>query len=212
MEEGHKQKEMSRKGSSGMQSTTYTQYLNYTESFDGLGYKNGGATDQWMNGLSSGEKTAVKSYCDDYYIQLNKALRKGDSMSPMMKTVDKNLHSALEKFDLEKPTVFIRGSSASLLGGPKKVGEINAMKGSIVHDKGYTSSSATLDDAFYEPYMYHIRTPAGKGIGAYVVGISTYGSAENEFLFDKGSAFKILGAKIDSKGRTQVDLEYVGKS
>lgn len=201
-----------RGGSSGMQPVTYMQYQNELESYDGLGYGNGGATDQWLAGLQAGEQNAIRDYSGTMYKILNKRLRSGDPLSKTMASKDKKIHSAIEKFNLEKPTEFVRGAGTSLLGGADTVDKINAMVGQVIHDKGYMSTSASVNKGFGGKIKYHIHAPAGKGIGAYIVGLSNYPS-ENEFLFDKGSAFKITGAYSKPNSITvHVDLEYIGKS
>lgn len=209
---------MARKGSSGM-SGGYAQYGTVHASEIGLGYGTGGATDQWESALDDAEYQAVEDYCGNYYEELNAGLREGrefDEFGPDGERYDYNdldstLEAAINKFNLDTPTEFIRGSSAGLLGGANTVDAINAMVGNVVHDPGYTSTSAHVNGGFGGKIIYHIKTPAGTGIGAYVVGISPYGEGENEFLFNKGSAFKVTGAYEGSYGQVHCNLEYVGR-
>lgn len=205
---------MSRKGSSGIKPVTYFSYDTAVESKDALGYGNGGITDQWMAGLSKGEKTAARWYTESNYKPFNKALRDGDPLSKSQSKHDANLQSAINKYTLDKPTIFYRGSSTSFLGGVQTVDEINAMKGQIISDKAYLSTSASKDAMFKKGCRYRIHTPPGKGIGAYITGLSQH-PHENEFVFNKGSSFKIMGAHEIGKWpftTTIVDLEYVGHS
>lgn len=201
---------MGRKGSSGMKPITYKVYDTAKESYKGLGYTNGGATDQWMGKLTNDEKAAIVMYTGPSYINFNEALRKGTPLLPHQEAMDKGLSSAIAKYELTEPTVFIRGSSTHLLGGANTVDKINAMAGQVVSDDAYLSTAAHSKGGFTVAIKYHIHTPAGKGIGAYIVGLSQI-KKENEFLFDKGSAFKVMGGYMDEKGRLHCDLEYVGK-
>lgn len=207
---------------SGMSSGGFTKYASLKASEDGLGLGNFGETDRWMGSIDSDEEAAVDDYSGDAYKWLNKALRKDvpfdsdpddEGYDPDFdyESIDKNLESALNKFTLEKPTEFVRGASASLLGGAKSVDDINKMAGSFVRDAGYMSSSATASASFDAPVKYHIKTPAGTGIGAYIKGFSQYPS-ENEFLFNKGSAFRIDGAYQDATGQIHCNLTYVGRT
>ena len=191
----------------------YTQYTTQGQSMKGLGLNNGGEADRWMGDLSPEETQAVSDYTSDAYEELNEALRqerdfKGSSYN--YPELDRQLEKAIDKFNLEHNTTFIRGSSSALLGGAGTVEEINAMKGSIVHDKAYTSTSAHTGGGFDGEVVYHINTPKGKGIGAYVRGLSHFKN-ENEFLFNKGSAFKIMNAYEDNWGQVHCNLKYVGR-
>lgn len=198
--------------------TSYTEYATPSEAMAALGLGNGGETDQWMNGLSKAENKAVYDYSGDAYEELNAALREGrdfkktdDYGNPYdYKNCDTQLEQAINKFTLNTPTTFIRGSNAGLLGGASTVDQINAMVGNVVHDPGYTSTSAHTGGGFGGKITYHINTPAGKGIGAYIRGISMF-SGEDEFLFNKGSAFKVTGAYETSNGQVHCNLEYVGR-
>lgn len=192
---------------------TYEEYKTVKESENALGYGNGGETDKWMAGLSEAEKEAVRKYTGSSYSDMNSALREDDydNLSGYLKKRINNLEAALDKFNLEKPTVFVRGSGTELLNGASTVAEINAMKGQLVVDKGFTSSSATAKGSFdWKPVIYHINTPSGKGIGGYVRGISGYGSFENEFLFNKGSAY-VIKRGYEENGQLHCEVDYYGR-
>ena len=188
---------------------SYAQYNSESESDNAMGLHNGGEADKWMKSLNPDERNAVEAYSGSTYITLNDALREGtaSSMSDYHKDIDKNLETALSTFTLDKPTTFVRGSTADLLGGASTVAEINAMKGQIVIDKGYTSSSTVR--AFSSDIVYHINTPAGKGIGAYIKGLSHY-TTENEFLFNKNSIFTVKQA-YQKGSQVHVDIDYYGR-
>lgn len=205
---------MGRKDRSGMSGGSYTQYDTAGKSMKGLGLDNGGETDRWMGSLSPEETQAVSDYTGSAYEELNDALRRerdfDDDGNFDYPELDRQLEKAIDKFNLERNTTFTRGSSAALLGGAGTVEEINAMKGSIVHDRAYTSSSAHTGGGFDGEVIYHIKTPKGKGIGAYVRGLSHFKN-EDEFLFNKGSAFKVLNAYEDSWGQVHCNLRYMGR-
>lgn len=173
-----------------------------------MGWKNGGVTDQWLADTTAAEKKGVKHYTGMNYHSMNSHLRNGTSISSADAEAITQTTDALKKGVLDKPTIFHRGSTADLLGGASTVSEIQAMIGQIVSDKGFGSSSASTSGAFGGKIAYHIKTPAGKGIGAYVRSISTY-PGEMEFLFQRSSAFRVVGA-YEKGGKVHCNLEYVG--
>lgn len=163
-----------------------------------------------MHGLDPKERNAVVKYTGSGYANMNMYLRGQIDGSNIVKNRVKNMEQAINKFNLENPTVFHRGSSASLLGGANSVADINKMVGQVVVDKGFTSTSATLGKGFTgKGINYHIQTPSGKGIGAFVQGMSNFAS-ENEFVFNHDSGFKILGA-YQKHGKVHVNMRYVGR-
>ena len=200
-----------RGSASGLSGSGFTTYTDVKSSASALGLGNGGETDKWMAGLTDKEHKSVKRYTKSWYVDINDHLRGIEPGSSVIKNDVKNMEQAINKFNLQNPTVFHRGSSASLLGGANSVADINKMAGQVVVDKGFTSTSATSGKGFtYKPIQYHIQTPAGKGIGAFVQGISGYGATENEFVFNHGSGFKILGA-YQKHGQVHVNMRYVGR-
>lgn len=205
----------SRLGRASAQNSAYTQgvYSNVGASEDGLGLHNGGETDRWMASLSSSEYDAIYGYTNSDFIPINQHLRAGDVWAgSALEQQIANIESGINGFNLQKPTVFHRGSSDSLLGGGINTAEdIRSKIGQVVVDNGFTSTSATASQNFGGHIVYHIKTPAGKGAGAFVQGISRYGKGENEFLFNHGSGFKIVGGYEDTHGQLHCNMEYVGR-
>ena len=205
-----------RGGKSGF--TDYSQYYHSAEAQEGLGMGNGGETDTWVMSLDAPQHDSIVKYTGSYYRQLNTALRKHgdkvrDSSKGTFKTDRDNIEAGINRYTLRNNTIFHRSSSASLLGGAKTVEEINAMAGSVVVDQGFTSTTTTYRQGggtMFGDIQYHISTPRGKGIGAFVRPISSH-PTEEEFLFNYGSAYRIVRAYRSSTGHTHVDLEYVGR-
>lgn len=200
-----------RGGNSGMgKPIVYTTYGNMAESKKGLGLGNGGATDKWLGGLSKEEADSVRKYTTSAGSKLNRSIRHDVPLTKSQQSIDDGLQSAISKYKLDKPTTFTRWGGPSLLGGADTVEAINSKIGQVVHDKSYTSASAT-SSSYSGKIAFHINTPAGKGIGAYVQPISAHKS-ENEFLFNRGSAFRIAGAYTGNGGQVHCNLEYIGRS
>jgi len=196
----------------------FRQYYDKMQAQEALGDGNGGETDTWVMQLGTDEKNAIVKYTGSYYRELNKALRTHkdkvrDSSKGPFKTDRDNIEAGINSYRLKHNTIFHRSSSASLLGGASTVEEINAMAGKVVVDHGFTSTTTTYrtgGGTMFGDIQYHISTPRGKGIGAFVRPISSHKS-EEEFLFNYGSAYRIVRAYRSSTGHTHVDLEYVGR-
>ena len=198
--------------------TAYKQYYSKSDAQSGLGDGNGGETDTWVARLGADESASIVKYTGSYYRELNKALRTHqdkvrDSSQGAFKTDRDNIEAGINRYTLRRPTIFHRSSSASLLGGATSVDQINAMAGSVIVDHGFTSTTttyATGGGSFFGNIQYHISTPAGKGIGAFVRPISKH-KHEEEFLFNYGSAYKIVNAYESKNGYVHVNLQYVGR-
>jgi hypothetical protein len=129
----------------------------------------------------------------------------GASFAKWVKDMDKGLDS------YENTVAFIgyRGAGYSLLGGRKTYDELKAMVGSTVHDTGHMSVSTVEGREFSREVIYEVKVPTGKGIGAYVGQLSQHKS-EAEFLFNRGTIFKIV--KVRKRGQKPiVTLEVYGR-
>lgn len=221
-----------RGGSSGMSAggaSNATDYAYLESANKALGFGNGGETDKWMAGLSGDESSAFKYYTRRGYSKINNSLRRDkeiDPNSPLGKKINA-MDNAINRYDLKEPIVFHRAIDGKMLGLKKPDMEklfyggdnrdalkvIQSKVGQVVYDKGYASSSAARDASWgsFNPIMCHIKTPAGKGIGAYLSGLSSYGSRESEFLFGRRSGFKITGASVKN-GVIDVGMQYIGRA
>lgn len=171
----------------------------------------------WNDSLSISEEHAVERYTSNDYHWINGELRGNNPLymsEPQLKELHTdidNLTNAIDRYELQNDTVFHRGAGTKLLNGASTLSEVQAMMGSTVIDKGFTSSGVTVYESFtHKPLMFHIMTPKGKGIGAYIGKQNIYG--EKEFLFNRGSAFKIVGAYADAYGKVNVNLQYIGNT
>lgn len=194
--------------------------------------KNVSNVSDWENDTSSLEQNAFYSYSmNSVYSALNNNLRTGSPLTQKQRDVVKNVKSAIAKFELKEPIMMHRKSTLDLLGidpGNYVTGgshteyaddiakQINDMvKASSgnwqVQEKAFTSASPN-EGSFYhtgQSVQYHINTPKGKGIGAYMAKYSHFEN-ESEFLFDSGSKFKVTGAYVKA-GVVHVNMDYDGK-
>lgn len=190
-----------------------SQYAIYDDAYEADAALTDGV---WEGNLSSDEVDAIKSYTDNGYGRMNKELRGQDPFyydeDQRAETLNKiyTMESAIDQYELTRDTVFHRGASSRLLGGAESVEQIQSMVGSVVVDKGFTSTGITVGESFSHTLKFHIATGKGKGIGAYVGNLNVYG--EREFVFNYGSAFRITGAYEGAGGKVHVNLEYVGRT
>lgn len=222
------------RGSSSGGGGSYNNFNNVNAANAALGLDNGGETDRWTAGLSKEEKADFNLYTRNGFSKINGTLRKlkdGKDVNPDSAVGQRinRMEEAINRYKLTEPTVFHRvGNSIGLLdratrmeilsssnGDALELSAIKSMVGQVIHDKGFTSTSASTDKTrstgIIDNLRYHIKTPSGKGIGAYIPKVSHFKTAESEFLFNRGSAFKISEVRAE-KGLIHIDMEYVGRS
>lgn len=159
---------------------------------------------------------SLYNYTGSFYKAANSYLRKTKKSdyagySPTdLKARIKEIDTALSKFDLKNNIMVYRGSTNHLIGGAKTVDDVKKIVGSVVRDKGFMSTSTRKSSAFSDDVHYEIKVPKGKDRGAYVGGVSHFGH-EKEFLLNRGTQFKVLGAREGKYGKLIVQLEVVGR-
>lgn len=163
----------------------------------------------WNNPPTKEQAISMNEYGQHTYGVVNQELRSGKApeQSEAADTI-KNLDDYISSCNLPFGITVFRGAGSELVGGCKSVDEINEkMKGAVVQDKAFVSTSLRQDRAFDTPMMYEIKVPKGKGIGAYV-GDHTGHEGEYEFLLARSSYFRVNGAK-ESNGKVVVEMEVV---
>lgn len=176
----------------------------------------------WENSISSEGKENIKKYTNLAYKYVNEGLRRGSPSAAVphdewVRTI-KTMDDALDKYKLKQESTFYRFSNDDkFLGGAKTVDEIKKLIGSVVHDDAYISTSTSSKSPGILSFTtgkgvirYDIKTDAETGIGAFVAGISN-NPDENEFLFNRGSDFEVIGVRDDEElGMPVVELLYKG--
>ena len=187
---------------------------------EAMGLGNGGEADQWFQKLTANQKDGLQIYTGAGYKTMNNWMRDkpGASISPTTKARIASLQHALDKYTLPQPIVTHRGMGPEIFGLPanatpsqiKTVVEALIKSGGRVTDKGFTSSSVATGHQFSGSVVVHVQTPAGKGIGAFVSGISSVGKGEHESLYNSGSHMKPIGVYM--VGTTvHVNMRYDGR-
>lgn len=170
---------------------------------------------KWQSKMNKDELNAVQLYTGHSYREINKYLRNGlmgSGKDEHMEQIIRNAFNGLNKFELKEGIMVYRKSSSSLLSDlgvsyseglwgvnqadlKSFVDKINTRIGSVVQDKGFTSTS-TRKDVWAGDVHYEIRVPAGTS-GAYVEHVSVHQS-EKEFILNHGTYYKVTGARIEN--------------
>lgn len=200
----------------------YTMYQDNGKIEEAMGLGNGGAADRWAGKLTPAEENAVHWYTGSGHRLVNEFERNGiaDKMSPekYMEFSD-NLSSAIDKGANNKRMVVHRTSGPELFGGVHTVADLRKLYGQTFPDKGFMSTEINLNNSMANPYgsiygdaqiYMHIKVPKGRGIGQYIRGLSN-AHQEQEFLFNRDSLFKLVGAYEDAEHRVHANLKYVGR-
>lgn len=124
------------------------------------------------------------------------------------------IHRALNHGEVPEAFTAYRGSSAKLLFGDSdyhSFEEFKALVGTTVRDMGNMSVSMIKGREFDGSVHYEVHIPAGKGIGANIMGISNLKKSEGEFLLNNGAYFRVKSVSKDTDGSPYVILEYIGR-
>lgn len=199
---------------------TYTTWQSQHESEKSMSFD----IDKWNAVKSQSQHEALKKYTGSFYTTSNPILRasdhKGMSAAEVMANITKNESSSfvnwvknmdkgLSSYENSTPFIGYRGAGYSLLGGVKSFDQLKAMVGKTVHDTGHMSISTVSGHEFSGKVLYEVKVPAGKGIGAYVGKLSQHKS-EAEFLFNRGTIFKITNVRKQGS-KPVVTLEVYGR-
>ena len=167
------------------------------------------ASDTWRKKMLSDERKAVESYTGSGYRAMNSYLRHGNMGSgddPAMEEKILNAENGIAKFKLSENMTVYRKSSSALLADlgvyysefshnvEGFVADMKARIGSIVRDKGFTSTS-TRRSTWSGDVQYIIRVPKGTSC-AYVEHISQHPS-EREMILNRGTNFKVVSARVE---------------
>lgn len=148
------------------------------------------AGSDWCNALSDTEKEAVHAYTDTAYSNINQKLRgKTDSWDSGNLDRAKAIHSALGRSSIPCDCTVYRGGSSDILGSFKNLSD-EELKGKILKDNGFMSTSLDRGSAFGGNILLEIDVPKGSK-GAYVGDVSHYNHIESEVLFDCNSMMVI---------------------
>ena len=178
---------------------------------------------EWRGKMNPDQYEAVRAYTGSTYKEMNKYLRDGKmgtGESPYLEKLIRDCDKGVGKQQIMENMLVWRKSSAALLndlglhyeGNPQAfVNEAMRRVGSVVRDKGFTSTS-TKTDRWYGAVHYEIKVPKGSS-AAYVNQISK-NRGEMEVVINRGTMYRITGARvqtIDGSTHPVIELEIVGR-
>ncbi|HIW31289.1 MAG TPA: minor capsid protein [Candidatus Paenibacillus intestinavium] len=141
----------------------------------------------WLKVMTPSEKSNLRLYTGDDYVDVNAALREGIDIDDWKEVID-DVSKGIQKFILRDNIVTYRGISDNYLKGINPTDLI----GAIITDAAFQSSSLLKDKAFKGQIQLQIHAPAGSR-GAPVMLISSH-PEEFEYLLDKETRYVILEA------------------
>lgn len=167
--------------------------------------------DRWEKSLTDQEHEALIQYSngeEGTFESINNYLWSGGEnyYADDIKALDK----AVSKFNLKEDIVVYRGTEGA---------DFDLSKGSIITQKGFTSTSTSFDSAesyvtsvesdwMEQPTVLKITVPKGKGRAAYIANTATFVPEESEVLLKRNSRLKITGTQ-KIKGRTVVTATVI---
>lgn len=146
---------------------------------------------KWQNNLTLDQTRAVRDYTGDDYEPINNLLREiwtrkeaNDAYQGETTPVTQifNIDQALKKAELKEPITVYRTCEREFLD--------KLQEGSVFHDEGYGSTSVLPEVVASGDVHMEVDVPAGKGIGAYVAGLS-WKEEEYEFLLARGADYYV---------------------
>lgn len=155
---------------------------------------------EWINSygydLAAAEKSAVQRYTGSGYHEINEYLRKGTA--PYGGSAPTRTVSSLSKAmrPLDKDTIVVR----QVTGVEKvfKTTDLHETLGTVIHDKGFMSTTIKPDGTWSGDVKMHISVPKGHP-SRYVGDISMH-TTEKELILQRGT--KMVVTKVQKLGST----------
>ena len=160
--------------------------------------------DDWLKTISKNELESVQEYTGAAYEVMNDYLRgiSDKYAGDWEKEQIKQATEALKKASLPKETIVRRGSNYNMLrelGIDISEENKDKMIGSLVTDKGFTSTSPSLDSGLDGAIEYIIKVP--KGSQAMYIDNISLNQGEQEILINRGGKFIIEDVEFGSQGK-----------
>jgi hypothetical protein len=142
--------------------------------------------------ITKNEKRGLRIYTGDDYEPINAHLRFGRTISSKLTTAIQDMESAFQKITMKENVLLQRGSNwmPDEIENAISSGNIDSVKGMVLQDKGYMSTSIDATSNFSGKYQLQIKAPQGTE-GIYVGEFSEY-KTEYEVILNKGTKLKIV--------------------
>lgn len=144
---------------------------------------------------TASQRASLRYYTSNNYTQMNRFLRGQQNTTPAVKNHIKNAQAGMRPST--RPMLLHRGCGLEQLGlhAYSSLGDVEALVGKTMQDKGFMSTSVGGHAAFGGKVLLEIEAPTGTPM-AFVKSISHYNS-ENEMLLAAGTKYKVISVKQD---------------
>lgn len=174
--------------------------INRTRGY-GVREEDGKPATKWQKSLTFDQTNAIERYTGNDYEPLNNFLRgiwdKEEARDNLTGDYSLNkeiglIDAGIKKFDLKEPITVYRTCEREFID--------RLQEGSIFHDEGYGSTSLLPIPVASGDVHMEIDVPAGKGVGAYLEGVSWKEGEEFEFLLARGADYYVEKKEIREDG------------
>lgn len=158
--------------------------------------------------VSTDEAKSIAFYSHTGDKQINSILRSGIADDDI-KSYVQDLDNIISRFEVPEDVSLYRGSNLDFLYREFNINNLENLLGKSYIDKGYTSTSIILDNAFLnKDAVFEIKLPGGKGRGAFISSFSRHFD-ELEFLLKRNTKFKIVGIREWYNPRQKKNVSYI---
>ncbi|WP_282924392.1 minor capsid protein [Peptoniphilus genitalis] len=158
--------------------------------------------------VSTDEAKSIAFYSHTGDKQINSILRSGIADYDI-KSYVQDLDNIISRFEVPEDVSLYRGSNLDFLYREFNINNLEDLLGKSYIDKGYTSTSIILDNAFLnKDAVFEIKLPGGKGRGAFISSFSRHFD-ELEFLLKRNTKFKIVDIREWYNPRQKKNVSYI---
>lgn len=159
------------------------------------------SSDDPKSKLTDDEIWAMNNYVNSASYPLNEALRNNSEMTSLQQKMVKNIDSALDKLPVYKSNKPLYRSFSDSFGNADELNKLilDVVEKGIYIDKGYISTAKTVFDPGDYLRLIIKNSYSGRDI-------SSIREDENEVLFKRNTAFKVLG-RYNKEGKTFIEVE-----
>lgn len=158
--------------------------------------------------VSTDEAKSIAFYSHTGDKQINSILRRGIA-DYEIKSYVQDLDNIISRFEVPEDVSLYRGSNLDFLYREFSINNLEDLLGKSYIDKGYTSTSIILDNAFLnKDAVFEIKLPRGKGRGAFISSFSRHFD-ELEFLLKRNTKFKIVDIREWYNPRQKKNVSYI---
>lgn len=158
--------------------------------------------------VSTDEAKSIAFYSHTGDKQINSILRSGIADDDI-KSYVQDLDNIISRFEVPEGVSLYRGSNLDFLYREFNINNLEDLLGKSYIDKGYTSTSIILDNAFLnKDAVFEIKLLGGKGRGAFISSFSRHFD-ELEFLLKRNSKFKIVDIREWYNPRQKKNVSYI---